>query len=80
MFPTTRWTLILDSHRGGEAEKAALEPTLRRLVQSPDYARELREGHRRAAARVAPFDGRACRRLIDLVTASHGASTACLSA
>jgi len=25
MFPTTRWTLILDSHRGGEAEKAALE-------------------------------------------------------
>jgi DNA-directed RNA polymerase specialized sigma24 family protein len=25
MFPTTRWTLILASHAGGEAEKAALE-------------------------------------------------------
>lgn len=25
MFPTTRWTLILDAQRGGEAERAALE-------------------------------------------------------
>jgi RNA polymerase sigma factor (sigma-70 family) len=25
MFPTTRWTLILASHEGGEAERAALE-------------------------------------------------------
>ncbi|HUG54734.1 MAG TPA: sigma-70 family RNA polymerase sigma factor [Vicinamibacteria bacterium] len=25
MFPTTRWTLILSSHEGGEAERAALE-------------------------------------------------------
>jgi hypothetical protein len=61
-------------------EKAALEPLLRRLVQNPEDARALREGQRRAAGRVAPFDGRACHRLIDLVAAHHGGSSACLSA
>jgi hypothetical protein len=61
-------------------DKTALEPVLRRLVQSPDDARALREGQRRAAGRVAPFDGRACHRLIDLVAAHHGGSSACLSA
>src|SRR5262249_35532508 len=61
-------------------DRALLAPTLKRLVDNPLYARELREGQRRAAPSVAPFDGRACRRLIDLVAAHRRPSEPCPSA
>lgn len=55
MFPTTRWTLILDSRQGGEAERAALEQIcttywkpvyffLRRKGLSPEAAEDAAQG------------------------------------
>jgi hypothetical protein len=68
------WNFAYDiyDHFGGVVkvgERAALAPLVARLVQDPAARDELRNGHRHSAARVAPFDGRACRRVIDLIEA-----------
>lgn len=47
-----------------------LGPVLARCFNDPDYARSLRQAQADCAAQIAPFDGQACRRIIQLIQAS----------
>ncbi len=48
-----------------------LGPVLARCFNDPDYARSLRQAQADCAAQIAPFDGQACRRIIELIQASE---------